>query len=318
MKDEKGNVIVVNMVRLPFSSRMTEIFQGSGLNEIVNEMFAHMNTQIENPALANSRFKFNEVLFLDINFYQLNLTRGSSYLSLPDQMASKRTVINPKTENDGERFKWAVTAALHYVKIKLHPKRISNLRKYVYNYDWSGLEFPVAIKGISEFEEKNDVIINVLGGEDKKVYILRGKKDDDRKKVVNLLLVADGEFRHYTVIRSLSRLLRGSNSKHGHKQHFCMNCLQGFPTEISRDKHFEHCKDNETVRTEMPKEASFMKFYNGQNQFKVPFVMYADFEAVLKPIEAPKPNPEESYNKVINQHIPSGFCVYCAFAYGKV
>ena len=33
-----------------------------------------MKTQIENPALANSRFIFDEVLFTDINFHQLNLT----------------------------------------------------------------------------------------------------------------------------------------------------------------------------------------------------------------------------------------------------
>ena len=84
MDDENGNVVGVDRVRLSFNSRMTEIFRGSDLNEIVNEMLAHIKTQIENPALANSRFRFDEILFLDVNFYQLNLTRGSSYLSLPD------------------------------------------------------------------------------------------------------------------------------------------------------------------------------------------------------------------------------------------
>ena len=74
---------------------MTDIFQGSDLNEIVNEMFAHMKTQIENPALANSRFRFNELLFLDINFHQLNLTRGSFYLPLPDWVSRMGGVINP-------------------------------------------------------------------------------------------------------------------------------------------------------------------------------------------------------------------------------
>ena len=54
------------------------------------------------------------------------------------------------------------------------------------------LEFPLSIKGISEFEKKNDVIINILGAEEK-FYILRGKKYDYRKKVANLLLIADGE-----------------------------------------------------------------------------------------------------------------------------
>ena len=100
LEDDFGNVTEVDRVRLPFNSRMTEIFQGSDLNEIIKEMFAQMKTQIENPALANSRFRFDEVLFLDINFHQLNLTQSSSYLPLPDQLANKRVVINPENESD--------------------------------------------------------------------------------------------------------------------------------------------------------------------------------------------------------------------------
>ena len=88
--DDFGNVIGVNRAELPFNSRMTEIFQGSDLNEIVNEMFAHMKTQIENPALTNSRFVFDEVLFLGVSFYQLHFTRGSSYIPLPSWIEAKR------------------------------------------------------------------------------------------------------------------------------------------------------------------------------------------------------------------------------------
>ena len=102
---------------------------------------------------------------------------------------------------------------------------------------------------------------------------------------------------HYTAIKSLSRLLRSGNTKYKCKQHFCLNCLQGFPTEISRDKHFEYCKDNKTVRIEMPKEGSLVKFQDGQNQLEVPFIMHTDFEAILKPVESPYPNPESSYTK---------------------
>ena len=97
-----------------------------------------------------------------------------------------------------------------------------------------------------------------------------------------------------------------------------MNGLQGFPTKVSRDKHFEYCKDNKTVRIEMPKGGSLVKCKSGQYQFKVPFIMYADFEAILELIEAANPSPESPYIKVISQHIPSGFCVNSKFAYGKV
>ena len=73
-------------------------------------MIANMKLQIENSALLNSRFVFNEVLCLDTSFDQLNLTRGSSYLPLPDWLVKKKAIINPH-KDDEECFKWVVTAA---------------------------------------------------------------------------------------------------------------------------------------------------------------------------------------------------------------
>ena len=100
LEDGIRNVIGVNRVRLLFNSRMKDIFQGSDLSEIVNGMFVQLKPQTENPALASSRLRFDQVLFLDVNFHRLNLTRGSSYLSLPDWISRKGAVINPKNEND--------------------------------------------------------------------------------------------------------------------------------------------------------------------------------------------------------------------------
>ena len=102
---------------------------------------------------------FDQVLFLDINFHKLKLTRGSSYLSLLDWISSKKVVINPKNEES---------------------------------------------------------------------------------------------------------------------------------------KHFEYCVDHKVVRTDMPKENSFTRFHSGQYQFKVPFIIYADFSRVWKRsliliLEAPTP-----------------------------
>ena len=76
----------------------------------MNEMIAHIKEQIKNPALLNSRFVFDEVLFTNVDFHQLNLMRGSSYLPLPNWLARKKAIINPKNE-DQECFKWAVIAA---------------------------------------------------------------------------------------------------------------------------------------------------------------------------------------------------------------
>ena len=194
---------------------------------------------------------------------------------------------------------------------------MSNYKKFADNYDWSGLEFPVAINKIGVFEKKNDVSVNVLAIKGPEVYIAR-KSEHKSSKNVNLLLITNGEKRHYTAIKSLSRLLGSRNTRHKPKQHFCVNCLQGFHSELSRDKHYEYCQDNKAVKIEMPKPGSFVEFHNGQNQFRVPFTMYADFEAIFRPVNGPSTNPNKPYTKKVNRHIPSGFCVYSKFAYGEV
>ena len=80
------------LVELAFNSRMTNVYNLSDLDEIVDEMIAHMKEQIENPALLNSRFVFDEVLFTNVDFHQLNLTRGSSNLPLPDWLVRKKAI----------------------------------------------------------------------------------------------------------------------------------------------------------------------------------------------------------------------------------
>ena len=79
---------------------MTDVHRDSDSDQIVDGMVGHMETQIENPALLNSRFRFDEVLFLDVNFHWLRLTRGSSYLPLPDWLAQKKAIAN--AQNDDE------------------------------------------------------------------------------------------------------------------------------------------------------------------------------------------------------------------------
>ena len=177
-------------VELAFNSKTTNANRGENLDQIVDEMIAHMETQIENPALLNSRFTFDEVLFLNINFYRLNLTKGRSYLPLPDWIEKKKAIINPQN-NDKECFKWASIAALEWTEINSHPERVSNLKKFANNYDWSGLRFPVSIKDIGVFESNNNISVNVLAVEGRDIYIHR-KSNYKSDREINLLMISDG------------------------------------------------------------------------------------------------------------------------------
>ena len=154
----------------------------------------------------------------------------------------------------------------------------------------SNLRFPIASNKIDVFEKENDVSVTVLALKGPEVYIAR-KSEHKFSRDVKLLLITNGECRQYTAIKSLSRLLGSRNTRHKCKKHFCLNCLQGFHSESSRDKHYEYCKDNESVKIEMPKPGSFIEICDRQNQFKVPFKMYADFEAILRPVHGCSPDP---------------------------
>ena len=110
----------IESVELAFNSRMLAIYNLSDMDEIVSAMIEHMYQQIENPALRDSKFVFNGVIHMNIDFHRLNLTRGSSYVPLPGCLAKNGAIINPKN-SDMECFKWAVIAAMKWKDIGDHP-----------------------------------------------------------------------------------------------------------------------------------------------------------------------------------------------------
>ena len=108
-------------------------------------------------------------------------------------------------------------------------------------------------------------------------------------------MITDGENRHYTSVKNLSRLLKSLNANHHGAYHFCMNCLNGFRTESARDRHYKYCSSHGEVNVKMPKQSQkWLKFYDGQYTFKVPFMLYADFESILN-------SADERYKEKMNQ-----------------
>ena len=87
------------------------------------------------------------------------------------------------------------------------------------------MEFPASFRDIKRFESRNEITINVLAFERKKIYICRKGKEYNR--VANLMLITDNNRKHYVAIKSLSRLLTMQNSKHKESQHFFYQLLAG-------------------------------------------------------------------------------------------
>ena len=99
-----------------------------------------------------------------------------------------------------------------------HPEQISKPRRYEDDFDWDGIKFSASFRDFKRFESRNEISINILAFERKKVYICRKGKEYDR--VANLMLITDNNNKHYVMINSLRRLLSMQNSKHKESQHF--------------------------------------------------------------------------------------------------
>ena len=177
-------------VSLAFNSRMTLVYMLNDIDSIIQSMINNMAQQVENPALRDSKFVFDSVMYTDISIHRLNLTRGSSYIPLPDWLMKKKAILNPKYL-DENCFKWSVIAALKWEEIDKNHQRVSKLRRYENEFDWSGISYPVSTKDKSKFETRNRIGVNVLALNGKTPYNCRKGLDYDR--VVNLMIIEDGE-----------------------------------------------------------------------------------------------------------------------------
>ena len=117
-------------------------------------------------------------------------------------------------------------------------------------------------------------------------------------------------FGQQCLIRYFSRLVSTQTSSHEHKTYYCRNCLQGYYTKKTLANHFAYCRDHISARIEFPAKGSFLNFNHAERKMRVPFVMYANFESFIKPINTCSPNEKQSFTKKYQKHIPSSFCYY--------
>ena len=174
-----------------------------------------------------------------------------------------------------------------------------------------GIEYPVSLKDLNKFENQNPTIsITVLGYERKIVYPLRNSDNTDREHTIILILIKKGGVNHYCLVKNLCRLLSSQVSNHKEKHHFCLRCLNAFWTHKFLNKHQEYCKKHKAVKIELLEKGTILKFINYHRREKVPFIVYADFECSIMPIQSCSPDNKESYTKKYQKHEPISFSYY--------
>ena len=237
--------------------------------------------------------------------------KGRSYFPLPGELRnSKRGLINLQND-DNECFRWCHVR--HINPIENNPQRITQKdRRIAQTLDYTGVTFPVTIKDMGRIEKQNKININAyLYNEDGKYVTPYRNSETEYGDTLNVLLIereTEREYKqHYVYIKDFNRL-NFNVTKHEHKKYFCQRCIQPFYSEDDLEAHKGDCLIiNGTQRIEMPQPGSKVFFNNYQNQLPVPFVIYADFEALTRKIDSCSPRGDKSYTQAYQKHEACGF-----------
>ena len=221
-----------------------------------------------------------------IDSHYMNVTtytplHGSSYIELPTELKNpKKGLINTKNKDD-ECFRWCHIR--HLNPQEKNPQRIKKEDKKTINeLNYDGIDFPLSQKHYNKVEKQNSIRINMFGYEKGKpfpIHISKEKFEDQ----MNLLLITEDEKKHYVLIKDFNAFMY-NQTKHKEKKHFCTYCLQCFSSERILANHVNNCLTiNGAQAINMPKQGeNVLKLNNFHKQLPVPFVIYADFEAITK------------------------------------
>ena len=131
-------------------------------------------------------------------------------------------------------------------------------------------------------------------------------------------MITDGEKRHFTSVRSETRLFRGVFSKH-HNDYYCLNCTYSYRTENALKKQERLCLNNKDCLVKLPfKNQRILKYEKDMRSVKAPHMIYLDFECLLKNIkDRTNINEEESYQIKKNLHVPCGYGLLLVRSYDE-
>ncbi|KAL4127493.1 hypothetical protein QTP88_011660 [Uroleucon formosanum] len=248
-----------------------------------------------------------------------NTIAGSSYIQLPLSIKNKRAIINPQN-NDQHCFKWSILAR-HVTGPNKH--RIGeNYYQHEHKYNFTGLTFPKPWCEVKIFEKNNPTVsINIYGVEkisqpssknpDHHIFPIK-VAENEKAEHFDIILFTAEEKSHYAYISNISRLIRSQTTLHGHSVYFCKRCFTSFDEQnlkyklsgqAALEQHKLICGSHKPILPIMPDVDTWLEFDNWQHAQRHPFVIYADFEALLV-----KTNEKRGeHTTIIHNHKPMSY-----------
>ena len=270
----------------------------------VDEMRRKIDSALDRFTNLGSGWSIMKILKFVLSIVRYNPLTGSSFILTPIDLGNRHAIVNIQNFNDNMCFKWSILASL-FPAVR-DAERVSKYKPHESKVDFSSLKYPVTLAQIRQFERLNtEFTINVytyVKCEVRPVYV---SHHDKRNKHINLMMLIDGENTHYTLINSMSRLCANRTLHKSFTWH-CCHCCHPFSSEKAFNNHIDDCSRHIRQQVRFPTD-DIVKFKSFKHCSRLDFILYADFESVLKPTNT-TPTNDVTYS--INTHEVSGYCLY--------
>lgn len=297
-----------------FLTKNKSIMLTSDIDAIVEDCLQDIVLKVHEHQRRGSGWSLLSIDGLEVRVHKHGYgDRGSSYIPLPRKLSNTKACINVKN-TDNECFKYAML--VKFIKDKNNvnlPGRC--YREMSTKYNFKGITYPVSLDDIKKFERQNPhTSINVftLDGNDN-VYPLQ-ITSQERHDHTDLLLIKDGEISHYVYIKNFNTLISKQLSRSRWGITACKRCFCHVKKSFDRGgrewlkTHLNLCNEKDAVKINLPHPSkAFVKFNKTIQQYRIPIVIYADFESTLIPMES---DNNESFKRLpYQQHEPNSYCL---------
>ncbi|XP_071054991.1 uncharacterized protein [Onthophagus taurus] len=307
-----------------FNTKFEVIIQFANFNETYDEMVASINHQAEEFQERGSGWAFFSISYLLLNINKFQPIPGSSYIPLPESIATKKACVNIKNYDDNACLAWCLVSYLRPAERRRN--LTSSYPHFSTILKLKDINFPVHLKDIPKIEQLNNLSVNIYElVKSSKEYVVEGPiyfTKNRRDTHINLLYLYENGHERYVLIVNLSRLISKQVYNHGHSVHLCDGYLTRFSTQKLLNDHQLH--DCNHIKTILPSKnvrskpnflgsytpENILQFNNYKNTQNVPFVIYADFESILKPVEFCEPSTSTSFTEAVDIHMPYSFAYY--------
>lgn len=265
-------------------------------------------------------FISSKCLTLRVSKFNYKEPRGSSYVPLPSKLAKRKACINVINDDDKCFIYSLLTKHIPNVCPSSTLTEESFNDELLNTYNFEGLQYPVTINQIKNFEKKNpNVSVNVFEyNSDKKVAPIR-IVDELADHTDLLLLHGRDNTSHFVYIQDFVKLIQKQLTKCTNKIVVCKRCSHSNQVrnckpnpETWLKNHLLLCGKHKPTEAKLPLPGkNTLQFQQFETQIKVPFMVCADFESTLKPID------DNTDGKTYQEHDANSFCTLVSSTYSN-